>query len=215
VYRLVPGGGRGGLAASAGALAAVTLAAFLVEMGRFRQASRTSMHLGLALLAAAYVGLLGSFFVYLRLLGDGSRGLLALVSVIVVVKASDTGAYAGGRIAGRRKLAPRLSPGKTWEGAASGLALAVAGGMVVFFALGPWGWPDAPRPSMAAVVGYSVVTALAGMFGDLAESLLKRDLGRKDSSDWLPGFGGVLDVIDSLLFAVPVAYACWAGGLLG
>jgi phosphatidate cytidylyltransferase len=60
-----------------------------------------------------------------------------------------------------------------------------------------------------------VVLALVGMFGDLAESLLKRDLGKKDSSRWLPGLGGILDMIDSLLFAAPVAYLCWAAGLVG
>jgi phosphatidate cytidylyltransferase len=215
VYHLVPGGGRSGLVGLAWALATVSMAGFLVEMGRFRQAGRATVHLGLTLLAAAYVGLLGGFFVQLRLLSPGSRGLLALASLIVVVKAGDVGAYVGGRVAGRRKLAPWLSPGKTWEGAVSGLVLAVLGGQAVFFGLRPWAWPECPPPSVAAVAGYGAVTALAGMFGDLAESLLKRDLGRKDSSDWLPGFGGVLDLIDSLLFSAPVAYAFWTTGLLG
>jgi phosphatidate cytidylyltransferase len=62
---------------------------------------------------------------------------------------------------------------------------------------------------------YGILLGGAGMLGDLAESLLKRDVGRKDSSDWLPGFGGVLDIVDSLLLAAPVAWACWRFGLVG
>jgi phosphatidate cytidylyltransferase len=61
---------------------------------------------------------------------------------------------------------------------------------------------------------YGVLIGVIGLLGDLAESLIKRDLGRKDSSAWMPGFGGVLDLLDSILFAAPVAYLCWAGGLL-
>jgi phosphatidate cytidylyltransferase len=77
-----------------------------------------------------------------------------------------------------------------------------------------------PAPNIAAApawgwLAYGLIVGVAGMLGDLAESLIKRDLGRKDSSDWMPGFGGVLDVLDSILFAAPVAYLCWALGLVG
>jgi phosphatidate cytidylyltransferase len=73
---------------------------------------------------------------------------------------------------------------------------------------------SAPAPDTWRWIVYGVVIAIAGMFGDLAESLLKREAGVKNSSTWMPGLGGVLDVLDSILFAAPIAYACWAFGLL-
>ena len=113
------------------------------------------------------------------------------------------------------KLIPRISPGKTMEGAMGAFMFAMLGAWVGFHCLLRY----AP-PSINVVPGLQygwVVFGLfmggVGMLGDLAESLLKRDLGRKDSSNWMPGFGGVLDLLDSILFAAPVAYACWQFGL--
>lgn len=144
--------------------------------------------------------------------------MLALFSMIAVVKFTDIGAYFAGRAWGKNKMAPVLSPGKTWEGAAGGMLLAVAASL---FCLGPLakmmgvattgGWLN----WLVGALGYGLCVGLAGMLGDLAESLLKRDAGVKDSSDWLPGFGGVLDLLDSLLFAGPVAYLIWALGWVG
>jgi phosphatidate cytidylyltransferase len=97
-------------------------------------------------------------------------------------------------------MTPKLSPKKTWEGASGGLALAVATA-VVGSSLGPrppWFWFKA--------IAFGLAVGVAGMFGDLAESLIKRESQKKDASSAVPGFGGILDVIDSLLFAAPVSY---------
>jgi phosphatidate cytidylyltransferase len=130
------------------------------------------------------------------------------------VKLSDTCQYFVGRALGSQKLAPRLSPGKTWEGAIGGVFLAtvIASAAIATYLQGLAGL----RPAYFVIVWcFNLSVAVAGIFGDLAESLLKRDAEVKDSSDWLPGFGGVLDMVDSLLFAAPIAYVWWAVGPLG
>lgn len=215
VYELGRPLGLDSLGRSAAALAIVALAAFSVEIVRYEKPGQSLANVSLVVLSAVYVGLFGSFLLQLRLLGGGPQGLLALVSLIAVVKAGDIGAYTGGRLFGRHKMAPRLSPGKTLEGAASGLFSSVLAGFLVFSGLAPRMMPEGPAPAAWAVVAFSLLISLAGMAGDLAESLLKRDCGVKDSSDWMPGFGGVLDLLDSLLFAAPIAYFFWVSKLLG
>ena len=138
----------------------------------------------------------------------GHLGLLPLVSLVACVKAGDIAAYVVGSLVGRHRMAPLLSPGKTWEGAAASLLGSVAAAWVALawwrpdgFA-GPWGgWPL-----------YGVGVGVAGMVGDLAESLLKRECGAKDSGRALGGLGGCLDLVDSLLFAAPVAWILWVAG---
>jgi phosphatidate cytidylyltransferase len=190
----------------AGVFAAVVLAAFLSEMAVYRAPGEAVTRISLTVWLAAYLGLLPSFLVQLRWLSpidesDGSqRASTALALAIFVPKCCDIGAYFAGRLFGRRPLAPVLSPKKTWEGAVGGLALsaAAAGGINQ---LGPavrHGWLE------AAALG--LVLGLAGLFGDLAESLIKRDCLQKDASQVVPGFGGVLDVVDAILFAAPVSY---------
>lgn len=117
-------------------------------------------------------------------------------TLLVTVWAGDTAAYYGGRLTGRHKLAPTLSPKKTVEGAVAG-ALASAG---VGAAVGSV-WLGLPIPVLLVVC---LVAGLAGQIGDLAESAMKRSVGIKDSSNRLPGHGGILDRVDSLLFAAPV-----------
>jgi phosphatidate cytidylyltransferase len=198
------------------ALAVGVIASIGAEMGRFRQPGSAVVNAALGTFAQVYVGLLASFLAMLRLHGDNQWGLLALVSVLLVTKMADTGAYAFGRSFGQHKMTPLLSPGKTWEGALGGVLTACISAWACFKFLGPWlvtsGYVE---PPLAASIAYGLILAAAGMHGDLAESLLKRDMQRKDSSTWLPGLGGVLDVIDSVLVAAPCGYLCWVWGLVG
>lgn len=129
--------------------------------------------------------------------GDG-RGRLAIFTVLIAVFAIDTSAYVVGRLIGRRKLVPRLSPGKTWEGFIGG---AIAGVFVTWVANYKEGYLENWE---AIVLGLALVGAAT--LGDLFESMIKRDVGVKDTGTLLGGHGGVLDRIDSLLLAGPVAF---------
>jgi phosphatidate cytidylyltransferase len=129
------------------------------------------------------------------------------VSLIAVVKASDIAAYAVGSLVGRHRMAPIVSPGKTWEGAAAALVAAVAVAWLVCERLADGG----TRPVGGWLV-FGVAVGLAGIAGDLSESLVKRDLQAKDSGGALGGMGGFLDLVDSLLLAAPVAWVLWAIG---
>ena len=151
--------------------------------------------------AVAYIGFLGSHFVLLRDLDDGDKWVLLAV---LGTWATDTFAYAAGRLFGRVKLAPRISPGKTIEGTAA----AMIGGGVSVFALSEVF--DLPMSSAEAVL-LSVAFPLLAIIGDLAESFVKRGAGVKDTSELVPGHGGFLDRLDSLLFTVPLVYyfAIW------
>jgi len=137
---------------------------------------------------------LGAFMLGIRI----EAGLWAVLMFIFVVKSSDIGAYASGKLCGRHKLSPRVSPGKTWEGLI-GAIVAAAATSIAFSAVS-----GIMNVWLAPVFG--ACTAVIGQLSDLAESMLKRDAQQKDSSNRVPGFGGILDVIDSLLFAAPFAY---------
>lgn len=222
----------------AAALAIGMILAFVGEMRRYTEPGQVTERLAVAVLALCYVGVLMSFVIQLRMLHDGAWGIPALAALILVVKMGDTGAYTFGRLFGKHRMTPVLSPGKTWEGAAGGLACACLGSWLAFHVIFPapaesdvvvhdtytglqgafvtisgqaargtgvrWGW-----------IAFGLLVGMAGVLGDLAESLLKRDLGRKDSSPWMPGFGGVLDLLDSILLAAPVAWLCFVCGLVG
>ncbi|MDG6094377.1 phosphatidate cytidylyltransferase [Acetobacter sp. AN02] len=127
-------------------------------------------------------------------------GPWSVVFPVAVVVCSDSLAYVTGRLIGGAKLAPRISPGKTWSGSAGGLAGAVMAGLVVS-ALAP-----SSHASVAATVVWSVVLGIAGQAGDLAESAVKRACGVKDSGTLLPGHGGLLDRFDALMAAAPLAW---------
>ncbi|HEY7327260.1 MAG TPA: phosphatidate cytidylyltransferase [Gemmataceae bacterium] len=187
---------------------AVVLLGFLVEMVAFRPPSQVaeaptersgSVVIRLALLAwiTAYLGLLPSFLMQLRWLNA-----TALALAIFLPKCCDIGAYFTGRLIGRHKMAPVLSPKKTWEGVLGGLILSAAVAVAI----------NRPRSVVPggdpAAAAFGLVVGGAGVLGDLAESMIKRDCRKKDASQMMPGFGGVLDVIDSILFAAPIAY-CW------
>ena len=194
------------------ALTGCVLWAFGAEMRRYQRPGGVIVNLALAIFSLFYVGVLLSFMVQLLLLEQ--VGMIALASMIAIVKVADTSAYFTGRTLGQHKLAPVLSPGKSVEGAIGAIAGACLASWLILEVVVPHLVGQTSAKPQGGWIVYGVVVGLAGMLGDLAESLLKRDMGQKDSSDWLPGFGGVLDVLDSLLVGAPAAYVCWLIGLV-
>jgi phosphatidate cytidylyltransferase len=188
---------------------AVVMFAFIVQSAQFQKPGGTMAAIAGTVLAVAYVGILSSFIIQMRWFDAPYHGILPLAFLIATSKGADTGAYTFGRIAGRHKLWPRLSPNKTIEGAAGGAVAGVAAALIVAaiarFLL------HVPTLDWLSAVGFGMVVGSAAQLGDLMESMIKRDCARKDASDAVPGFGGVLDVLDSLLFAGPVAYGYWLG----
>lgn len=169
-----------------------------------RPGSRSLLRdLGAGAFVQGYVTLLATFAVVLTAADGGEWWTLAFIATAV---AADTGAYAFGLMFGKHPMAPVISPKKTWEGfaGAAGASL-VAGVLLALFMLGePW-W-------FGLIFGAAIL--LSATLGDLAESLIKRDLGIKDMSSWLPGHGGFLDRLDSILPSAAVAYLAFtvAGG---
>jgi len=149
-------------------------------------------------LAILYLGWLACFAMALRV----NYGLWPVVIYVLVVKFSDIGAYTVGRLIGKHKFAPRISPGKTWEGMAGACIFAVILSVVFADCTGIMTRPVA--------IVFGGCFAVIGQMGDLVESMLKRDAVQKDSSSHVPGFGGLLDVLDSLLIAAPFAYMFFA-----
>ena len=178
-----------------GFLLTLLLAFAFAAVSETRQS--TTVAIATTLLGAAWIGLGLGHLVLLRDLEPDGR--LLLVTVLLTVFVADTFAYLGGRLAGRHRMAPGISPGKTWEGFVAGAALGV---LTTWFALYEQDvLEDTWRPFMMG--GIIVLAAVAG---DLFESMVKRDLGVKDSGRVLLGHGGVLDRVDSLVFAGPAAY---------
>lgn len=197
--------------------AAIVMATWFIivdEIRRFADPGGAVQRIALELFSVVYVALPICFLIRLRLLHPNRLGLLAVVSVIFVVKVADSGAYFAGRSIGKRKMAPILSPKKTWEGACGAVLSAMIA--AVFFLL--WVVPqtvDGITIGLLPAIIYGAGLATVGMMGDLGESLIKRDVRQKDSASWLPGLGGVLDMLDSLLLAGPIGYLFWASGVLG
>jgi phosphatidate cytidylyltransferase len=143
------------------------------------------------------------FAITLRYTPDGTLGLWYLVLPMLAVIASDVGAYTVGSLFGKRKLAPQISPNKTLEGAFGGLGLAVFIVTLTTYGLERW---SGLHVDLYDGILFSILVASAAQLGDLFESLLKRWAGVKDAGTFMPGHGGVLDRIDSALFAIPVTY---------
>ena len=189
-------------------IAAGALFAILRRVLRFDRPGGHAAGLAAETFGLLYVGGLLAVTAQLRWVDGGAAGYLAIGSLIAAAKCGDTGAYLTGRTFGRRKLIPRVSPGKTWAGAIGALVWAAAGTTLWLWLAGDLFGRGEVHWGRAAVFGAAV--GLAGLFGDLAESVLKRDAGVKDSGALLPGMGGVLDVLDSLLIAGPVAVLLWS-----
>jgi phosphatidate cytidylyltransferase len=171
-----------------------------LQRALLKQTQEAITHMAGTVLATLYLGGLGWFLMALRVKrSDNFTGTtMVILMILLVVKFTDIGAYFGGRALGRHKLIPWLSPGKTWEGLLCGMLTA---GLV--------GLACAPRVSNLTWWKGFVFGAIiggVGQVGDLLESLMKRDAEVKDSGRLIPGFGGILDVIDSPLLAAPFAY---------
>jgi phosphatidate cytidylyltransferase len=151
------------------------------------------------LLGAVYLGALGGTIAALRTLPPGEAGAWRTALLLGILVFSDSLAFFVGHAVGRRRLAPRISPGKSVEGAVGGLV----GGVLGAFAVRQLGLPHLPALHAA---GLGVAVAAMGIVGDLDESLMKRWAGVKDSGRLFPGHGGMLDRLDSLLFGAPVLY---------
>ena len=193
----------GNWALSAFALAVIS--AFFREMYVFARPGAVNIRLSYTVFTIVYVGLLPTFLAQIRL----CHGLAMLGTYVAIIKMGDIGAYTVGRLFGRNKMAPSLSPGKTIEGACGAILFSAATAIACYYVM-PYlpmvGRPCTPGKLWIWVV-YGVALGFLGMLGDLAESLLKRDAEIKDAGTLVPGFGGVLDILDSLLLAAPVAYA--------
>jgi len=179
---------------------------------RFREPGQSLTGLGAELLVIVYTGFLLAVTAQLRWTPGAGAGYLALGSLVVAAKLGDTGAYTLGKLFGRRKLSPRLSPGKTWMGA-WGAVLGASLGACLWLQLAAPAFQvngsPCHAPGWAWAALYGALIGVSGLIGDLCESLMKRDAEVKDSASLLPGMGGVLDLLDSILYAGPVAWLCW------
>ena len=181
------------------AASALTLIFLLIVLAQYRHAGTQAVlsNCGASCMSVLYLGVLASFVLGIRLDFPGF-GLWPILMTILVVKSSDIGAYAIGTAFGRHRFAPSVSPRKTWEGAAGAVAAAAVVALAFAVCSGIMSW------LMALLFGS--VFAIIGQMGDLVESMMKRDAQQKDSANNVPGFGGLLDVIDSPLVAAPFAY---------
>jgi phosphatidate cytidylyltransferase len=175
-------------------LAAFVLLALLLYQYKRHGTSAVIANCGANYFSILYLGLLSSFCIAIRI----EFGLWPLLMFVFVVKFADIGAYSFGTLFGRHKFSPKISPSKTWEGMGGAVvaAIIVAIGFSLICDIMVW-W-------VAMIFGLGF--AFIGQMGDLAESMIKRDAEQKDSANKVPGFGGVLDIVDSPLVAAPLAY---------
>ena len=199
-------------AVTAGSTIALVLAVIvpgLYYLFRFRDIPTVAGRYAATVAGIVYAGFLTTFLAFLKRI-DPHQGGDTVVLVLLVAWVADTGAYFAGRFLGKAKLYEAVSPKKTWAGAWGGLAGSVAGVAVLKLFFAKWlGWDDV---FLIAIPG-----GILGQLGDLAESLIKRSVGVKDSGSLLPGHGGILDRIDAVLFIGPYVYLYlvvrYAGGL--
>jgi phosphatidate cytidylyltransferase len=175
-------------------LVGILFVLFLFYLIAYEHFAELTKDLMVNVMALLYIPLLLGHFIWLRLLNDGEWWVFWL---LLVIMAGDTAAFYCGRTFGKTKLYPAVSPGKTWAGAVGGIAAAVGVGAAVAHWALPW-------ESLTVMAGLALILAIVGLLGDLFESMLKRQAEVKDTSGLLPGHGGMLDRLDSLLFAAPV-----------
>lgn len=184
-------------------LGVIFIGVMVLELAR-RERGLAVYHISVTVFGVFYVAWLGSHLILLRELPhlrglDYSLGFSFVTVTFAVTWCYDTGAYFVGSVFGRHQIFPRISPGKTIEGVAGGLALSFAGAFLARSLV-------APYLSPAAAAGLAVGGSVFGQLGDLCESMIKRDVKIKDASNTIPGHGGVLDRFDSLLFTAPLVY---------
>jgi phosphatidate cytidylyltransferase len=177
----------------------LTIGSLTAAMLRGAPFDRMITSVGVTVLSVMYIVLLGGHLIALRVGFAPQLSKHLLSFFFLVIMGADAAAYYGGRAFGKHKLAPNISPGKTWEGAVAGMlaSLLLAAGAHYWF------FPELPTKYALAL---AAVMNVVGVAGDLTESALKRSAGAKDTAKILPGHGGVLDRIDSLLFNAPVIY---------
>ena len=173
---------------------------FLFYLLSYGHIEKLSYDLAGNILALLYLPFLLGHLVWLRFLPQGEWWVLWF---LLVIFAGDTGAFYAGRTFGKTKLYPAVSPGKTWAGVVGGLAASLAVGLLVgrWFMAHQWLVINQGLPALAIL---SLILAVVGLLGDLFESMLKRQMQVKDASSLLPGHGGMLDRLDSILFSAPV-----------
>ncbi len=181
-------------------IAMIVLVMAMVFYSRRKSVEGVITGTGGVLLAFVYLGLMLGFILAIR----REHHALVLLWVLLTTKSCDIGAYFTGKSIGRHKLIPWLSPGKTWEGLAGGVVVSSAVCAYGMILVGRWTELLVPAWWLGALLG--ALLALVGQAGDLLESILKRDAGSKDSGKSIPGYGGILDVIDSPLLTGPVAF---------
>lgn len=189
------------------ALAALVLLIVLLRVRTPLEGFRSLGEIAATVLGFVYCILLFSFVPKIILLplttaAGASASTFYLIHLVAVTKLTDAGAYLVGSAIGKHKLVPHVSPGKTWQGFWGALVFAVGGSYLAWWLLGD----RVPLlgPVSAGVLG--LVLALAAVLGDLAESILKRSLAVKDSGHVMPGIGGFLDLVDSVIFTAPIYY---------
>jgi phosphatidate cytidylyltransferase len=190
------------------ALVGAFLVPALYYLFRFGDVATAAARMAFTTAGIVYAGLCFGFLALLKRdvgvgpgflvhdLGDGGD---LIVLVLLTAWLSDTGGYVAGKTIGGKKLYPAVSPNKTWSGSIGGVATAIAGGVVLKL----WRMPELPWVDLIVLVGLGSVL---GQLGDLAESLIKRSRGVKDSGTLLPGHGGLLDRVDAVLFIAPFVY---------
>lgn len=180
------------------------IAVFITQTFRFRvDFSKMLTGIGATILGVFYIAFLGGFIISTRIGFENSivpnLSTKLLGFFFLILMGSDSGAYFTGKYLGKHKLAPKISPGKTWEGLVGGVLASVAFAAIAHF----WFFPEI---SLAYALPLAGIMSIVGVLGDLAESAIKRGADVKDAANILPGHGGLLDRLDSLLFNAPILY---------